>query len=257
MAARGRGARPQAGHGRHFLRSAGLASEIVASAGVRKGELVVEIGAGFGRLTAPLRRAGARVVAVELDPELAGSLRRRYGGDHVRVVEADFLTLAPPAEPHRVVGNVPFAITTPILRRLLDDPASALTSADLIVSDGLVRKRAATRPSTLLALRWQPWWRLQAERHLPAACFDPKPRVDAGLLTIRPRRPALLPPQQAAAYRAFLEAGFTRDARPVRRALAVSPRTWKRFARTRGLSPDARPHDLDVWDWIALFGLAA
>ena len=257
MAARGRGARPQAGHGQHFLRSAGLAAEIVASAGVRQGELVVEIGAGFGRLTAPLRGAGARVVAVELDPGLAGSLRRRYGGDQVTVVESDFLALAPPAEPHRVVGNVPFAITTPILRRLLDDPVSALVRADLIVQDGLVRKRAATRPSTLMALRWQPWWQLQAERHLPAACFDPPPRVDAALLAIRPRRPTLLPPERAAAYRAFLEAGFTRDARPVRRALGLPPRTWKRVARGRGLSPDARPHELDVWDWVALFGLAA
>jgi 23S rRNA (adenine-N6)-dimethyltransferase len=256
VAARGRGTRPQSGHGRHFLRSAGLAGEIVASAGVREGELVVEIGAGFGRLTAPLRTAGARVVAVELDPELARSLRRRYGGEQVTVVEADFLTLPRPAEPHRVVGNVPFAITTPILRRLLDDPGSALRGADLIVQDGLVRKRAETRPSTMLALRWQPWWRLQAERHLPAACFDPPPRVDAALLAIRPRWPALLPGGQAAAYRAFLEAGFTRDARPVRRALALPPRTWKRFARARGLAPDARPHELDVWDWVALFGVA-
>jgi len=255
VAARGRGTRPQTGHGRHFLRSPGLAREIVASADVREGELVVEIGAGFGRLTAPLHSAGARVVAVELDPDLARSLRRRYGGGRVTVVEADFLTLEPPAEPHRVVGNVPFAITTAILRRLLDDAGSALKGADLIVQDGLVRKRAATRPSTMLALRWQPWWQLQAERHLPAACFDPPPQVDAALLAIRPRRPALLPAERAASYRAFLDAGFTRDARPVRRALALPPRTWKRFARARGLAPDARPHELDVWDWVALFGL--
>jgi 16S rRNA A1518/A1519 N6-dimethyltransferase RsmA/KsgA/DIM1 with predicted DNA glycosylase/AP lyase activity len=257
VAARPGGTRPQTGHGRHFLRSATLAAEIVASAGVREGELVVEIGAGFGRLTAPLRGAGARVVAVELDPGLAESLQRRYGGERVTVLGADFLAVKLPAEPYRVVGNVPFAITTAILRRLLDDPASGPWRADLIVADGLVRKRAATRPSTLLALRWQPWWRLEAERRLPAACFDPPPRADAALLAIRRRRPALLPVERAAAYRAFLERGFTRDARPVRRALGLPPRTWKRFARGRGLPADARPHELDVWDWVALFGLAA
>ena len=216
---------------------------------------MVEIGAGLGRLTAPLRTAGARIVAVEIDPRLAESLRRRHGGAGVTVIEADFLTLPPPGEPHRGLGNVPFAITTPILRRLLDDPASRLRRADLIVQDGLVRKRAATRPSTLLSLRWQPWWELHAERHLPAACFDPPPRVDAALLTARRRRPALLPTEQAAAYRMFLAAGFTRDARPVRRALGLPRRTWKRFARGRGLPTDARPHELDVWDWVALFGL--
>jgi 23S rRNA (adenine-N6)-dimethyltransferase len=256
VAARPGGPRPQTGHGRHFLRSAGLAAEIVASAGVREGELVVEIGAGFGRLTAPLRAAGARIVAVEIDTGLAESLRRRHGGAGVTVLEADFLTLTPPAEPYRVVGNVPFAITTAILRRLLDDPASPLRRADLIVQEGLVRKRAATRPSTLLSLRWQPWWQLHAERHLPAACFDPPPRVDAALLAVRRRRPALLPAERAAAYRAFLDVGFTRDARPVRQALRLPPRTWKRFARSRGLPPAARPHELDVWDWVALFRLA-
>lgn len=217
---------------------------------------MVEIGAGFGRLTAPLRTTGARVVAVEIDPGLAGSLRRRHGGHRVTVIEADFLTVTPPAEPHRTLGNVPFAITTPILRRLLDDPASQLRRADLIVQDGLVRKRAATRPSTLLSLRWQPWWELRTERHLPAACFDPPPQVDAAVLSARRRRPALLQAGQAPAYRAFLEAGFTRDARPVRRALGLPPRTWKRFARSRGLPVDSRPHELDVWDWVALFGLA-
>ena len=255
MAAGSRGPRPQTGHGRHFLRSAALAAEIVGSAGVREDELVVEIGAGFGRLTAPLRSAGARVVAVEIDAGLAESLRRRQGGGRVAVVQADFLTLTPPAEPHRALGNVPFGITTAILRHLLDEPASHLRRADLIVQDDLVRKRAVTRPSTLLSLRWQPWWELHAERHLPAACFDPPPRVDAALLTVRRRRPALLPEEHAAAYRTFVAAGFTRDARAVRRALGLPPRTWKRFARGRGLAIDARPYELDVWDWVALFGL--
>jgi 23S rRNA (adenine-N6)-dimethyltransferase len=256
VAARGRGAHARPGTGRHFLRSARLAAEIVAEAGVRPDELVVEIGAGFGRLTAPLQRAGARVVAVELDPGLAAALRRRLGCDRLTVVEADVLTLPPPAEPHRVAGNIPFAITTPILHRLLDDPCSLLQRADLIVQDGFARKRTSSRPSTLLALRWLPWWRLHAERRLPAACFDPPPTVDAALLTIRRRMPGLLAAADAEAYRAFLERAFTRDARPVRRTPPLPPLTWKRFARDRGLRLDARPHELDVWDWVALFALA-
>jgi 23S rRNA (adenine-N6)-dimethyltransferase len=256
VAARGRGAPARPGSGRHFLRSARLAAEIVATADVGPGDLVVEIGAGFGRLTAPLQRTGARVVAVEVDPALAASLRRRYARGPLTVIEADVLTLPAPAEPHRVVGNIPFAITTPILHRLLDDPRSLLQRADLIVQDGFARKRASSRPSTLLVLRWLPWWQLHAERHLPAACFDPPPVVDAALLTVRRRPRALLAAADAGAYRAFLERAFTRDARPVRRTTPLGPLTWKRFARDRGLRLDARPHELDVWDWVALFTLA-
>ena len=246
---------PPAG-GQHFLRSGRLAGEIVAAADVRPDELVVEIGAGFGRLTAPLLRAGARVVAVELDPALAASLRRRHAGARLTIVQADFLHTPAVTEPHRVLGNIPFAITTPILHRLLDHPATPLRRAELIVQDGFARKRAATRPTTLLALGWLPWWRLQTERHLPAACFDPRPAVDAAVLAIAPRRPALLAPCDAPGYRAFLREGFTRDARPVRRAIAIPPRTWKRFARERGLHTAARPHELDVWDWVELYRIA-
>jgi 23S rRNA (adenine-N6)-dimethyltransferase len=255
VAAQGRGTRLPPPGGQHFLRSPRLADEIVASAGVRPDELVVEIGAGFGRLTAPLLARGARVVAVELDPELAEALRRRHGGPRLAVVCGDVLAQPAPRGPHRVVGNIPFGITTPVLRRLLDDPAGPLERADLIVQEGFARKRVASRPSTLLALAWLPWWELAAERHLPAACFDPPPSVDAALLAVRRRRPPLLHPSGAAAYRAFLRTGFTRDARPVRRALAVPPRAWKHLARDRGLRLDARPHELDVWDWVALFQL--
>jgi 23S rRNA (adenine-N6)-dimethyltransferase len=227
----------------------------VVAAGVRPEELVVEIGPGFGRLTAPLLAAGARVVAVELDPSLAAALRRRHGGPLLAVVEGDFLATARPHEPHRVLGNVPFAITTPVLRRLLDDPCAPLERAELIVQAGFARKRASPRPSSLLALGWLPWWRLEATRHLPAACFDPPPAVDAALLTVRRRRPVLLDAAHAAAYRAFLRSGFTRDARPVRQAVPVPPRAWKHLARDRGLALDAHPHELDVWDWVALFAM--
>jgi len=256
VAAHGRGASLPPAGGQHFLRSPRLAAEIVAAAGVRAGELVVEIGPGFGRLTAPLLQAGARVVAVELDPDLAASLGRRHAGLQLTVVRGDFLTTSRPRERHRVLGNIPFAITTPVLRRLLDDPAGPLDRAELIVQDGFARKRAAARPTTLLALGWLPWWQLAVERHLPAACFDPPPAVDAALLTARRRAPALLEPGRAPAYRSFLRAGFTRDARPLRRVVPISPREWKRLARDRGLPLDARPHELDVWDWVELFRIA-
>jgi 23S rRNA (adenine-N6)-dimethyltransferase len=256
VAARERGTSLPPAGGQHFLRSGRLAGEIVAAADVRPDELVVEVGAGFGRLTAPLLRAGARVVAVEIDPVLAASLRRRHTDARLTVVAADFLHTPAVTEPHRVLGNIPFAITTPILHRLLDQPPTPLRRAELIVQDGFARKRAASRPTTLLALGWLPWWRLVIERHLPAACFDPPPAVDAAVLSIAPRRPELLASSDAPAYRAFLREGFTRDARPVRRALAIPPRTWKRFARDRGLATTARPHELDAWDWAELYRIA-
>ena len=120
------------------------------------------------------------------------------------MVEGDVLSLALPAEPFRLWGSLPFGRTTDILRRLLDDPASALQRADVIVQWEVARKRAASPPATLLSTAWAPWWELRLTRRIPAAAFRPVPRVDAGLLAITRRDPPLLPPAMARAYASFL-----------------------------------------------------
>ena len=113
------------------------AERLVAESGVARGDLVLDIGAGDGALTAPLVELGARVVAFELHPGRAAALRRRFGDD-VRVVQADAADLRLPRRPFRVVANPPWSITDPLLRRLLH-PASRLVRADLLL------KRSATR----------------------------------------------------------------------------------------------------------------
>jgi 23S rRNA (adenine-N6)-dimethyltransferase len=254
VVARSRGHHARLANGRHLLRSPRLAAELVAGAGIARSDVVVEVGAGTGRLTAPLARAAGCVMVVELDPVLAAGLRRRFGGDPtVAVVEGDALIVPFPAEPHRVAGNVPFHITTALLRRLLDDPASPCLAADLIVQDGLARKRCALRPCTMLSLSWLPWWRLSIERLLPAGSFEPRPSVDAAVLAARRRAPALLPAERAPAYRALLRRAFDRADRPVRHTAGPGGAAWKRLVRDRGLPFDARPRQLDVWDWVALF----
>ena len=254
MVARGRG-HARLADGQHLLRSPRLALEVVAAAGVARSDLVVEVGAGTGRLTAPLAGAAGRVIAVELDPHLADGLRRRFARDpHVTVVEGDALLVPLPSRPHRLAGNVPFGITTALLRRVLGDPASPCTAADLIVQEGLARKRCAMRPCTMLSLSWLPWWSLSIERLLPAGSFEPPPSVGAAVLAARRRTPALLPAERAPAYRALLRRAFDRADSPVRVTVRPGGAAWKRLARDRGLPRDARPRHLDVWDWAALFG---
>ena len=252
MAAQSRGRRAD---GQHFLRSQRLADELVAAACVLPAELVVEVGAGSGRLTEPLRRAARRVIAVELDPGLAAGLERRFERHpSVAVLRGDVLAVPFPREPFRVVGNVPFGVTTALLRRLLDDLRGPVTRADLIVQEGLARKRTSPRPCSMLALSWLPWWQIGVERHLPAACFQPRPAVDGAMLVARRRTAPLIDPADHGRYRALLGRAFGRAQSPVRQTLGLPPRRWKALARERGLAVDARPTQLDVWDWAAAFG---
>jgi len=230
---------------RHLLRSSELARSIVDDACVPAGALVLDLGAGTGRLTRELARTNARVVAVEVDALYAETLRRRFAADsRVAVVEADALRVPLPREPFRVVANLPFGRTTAILRRLLD-AETPLEQADVIVEWDLARKRAAVWPSTALGVCWGARHELTVVRRLPRSCFEPPPSVDAGVLRIVPRRRPLIQQQDARRFDAFVREGFERGL----------PRTpaLKRQARRLGISPGAAPRELDVHQWAALY----
>jgi 23S rRNA (adenine-N6)-dimethyltransferase len=137
---------------------------------------VLDIGAGEGALTAHLMRAGAQVVAVELNAQRACVLRERFPG--VTVVHADAESLRLPGRPFRVVANPPYGISSSLLRTLLA-PGSRLTAADLVLQRAVVRRYASGA-----ARRFS----LTAGLALPRRAFLPPPQVDSAVLVIRRRR---------------------------------------------------------------------
>ena len=160
------------------------ARQIVDDAGIAPGDLVLDIGAGTGGLTAPLVAAGARVVAVELHPVRCRILRRRFADANVVVVQADAGDLRLPRRPFRVVANPPFALTTALLKRILQ-PGSALVTADLVVPRHAARRW--TLPSAHGAHRWQQVYAPSTGRSLPARAFRPPATQPVAVLRIRRR----------------------------------------------------------------------
>jgi len=203
--------------GQNFLRRA-VAERVVDEAGVVPGELVLDIGAGAGALTLAAAERGARVLAVEIDPDWARRLRSLARSSSFRgritVVEADFLGWRLPRQPFRVLSCPPFGATTSILHRLLDRPSHALQRADLVVQWEVARKRAATPPDTLVSTAWAPWWAFSLGRRIPAREFRPVPRVDAGVLTVVRRSPPLLPVELAPSFGGFVRRHWPFSAPP-------------------------------------------
>ena len=153
------------------------AARIVSDAGVRPGDLVLDIGAGKGALTEHLVDAGARVLAIELHPGRAAYLRRRFATADVKVVEIDAATsLLLPHRPFRVIANPPYTISSALVRTLTVRD-SRLIRADLVLQRAFIRKAAAVAPGR---------WRAEVGMPLPRNAFHPPSRVDSALLVLRP-----------------------------------------------------------------------
>ena len=230
---------------------------LVDGSGVGDGDLVVDIGAGNGLISAALVRRGAHVLAIERDPSLAERLRAKFATwPAVTVVEADVLETPLPAGPFRVVANIPFGITTKILRRLLD--SDGLARADVIVQAEVARKRGTGGRGTLLNACWEPWFEFGTGARIAATAFRPRPRVDAAVLIVTRRSRPLVDPESRQDYVDFVTAVFE-GARPTVASALTREIRRSRFAglaQELGFGVNALPSQLDVHQWAGLFHAA-
>jgi 23S rRNA (adenine-N6)-dimethyltransferase len=155
------------------------AERLVDAAGVRPGELVIDLGAGDGSITVPLAAAGARVIAVELHPARAATLRGRVSGLDVRVVEMDAGRFRYPDRRVRIVANPPFGLASSLIRAAIGHPGMA--ALDLVLPRQVARRwvadqHRATRRS-----------RARLGPALPRQAFSPSPQVDCTVLQLRRR----------------------------------------------------------------------
>jgi 23S rRNA (adenine-N6)-dimethyltransferase len=217
---------------------------------------VIEWAAGRGAVTLPLARLGRPVEAVEIDPRSVGRLGRIVPGN-VTVTRDDILRHAPPSGPYDLVCNVPFHLTTPVLRRLFT--LADWQRAVLITQWEVARKRAAVGGTTLLTAQWWPWYSPRLDRRIPAGAFRPRPSVDAGLLVIDRRADPLLPVTRRRDYQRFAAAVFNGPGRGVHAVLerqGLARGDVRRWAREHHVGPTALPRDLDVRAWVGAYRLA-
>lgn len=216
---------------------------------------VVEWAAGRGAITRRLALLGRPVEAVEIDRRSVTHLRRTLGA-HVAVTHGDILRHAPPTRAYDLVSNVPFHITTPLLRRLLSLPG--WQPAVLITQWEVARKRAGVGGTTLLTAQWWPWYMFALDGRIPASSFAPRPSVDAGLLIVDRRPSPFVPIAQRSAYQLFVKRVFGGPGRGVPDVLVragIGASAVRQWARRHDVDSGTLPRDLDARAWITAYGM--
>ena len=242
---------PRKRFGQHFLADAAVIDAIVDAIDPRPGQAVVEIGPGLGAMTGPLRDRLDALTVIELDRDLAARLRRdsKLNVIEADVLKVDFAALADAAgRPLRVVGNLPYNISTPILFHLLE-VADRVQDQHFMLQKEVVDRMAAepgNKDFGRLTVMLQ--WRYHIENVLdvPPESFDPPPRVDSAVVRMQPW------PQPVAVPVALLSELVTVAFSQRRKLLRHTLGRWLEARGVSGFDVQRRAEEVPVADYLAL-----
>jgi 16S rRNA (adenine1518-N6/adenine1519-N6)-dimethyltransferase len=211
--------KPKKHLGQNFLKDDLVIEQIIFASQVKEGEKVLEIGPGTGMLTKALAATGARVTAIEFDRDLIEHLNRQFiESENVSILEGNILdihlaelleNLGYEHRRYKIVANIPYYITAPIIRALLS-LRSQPESMTLMVQDE-VADRLCARPGgmSLLSLMAQYYATVEKKFFVKKECFDPIPKVDSAVIQVTPKR--TYDPEEDRKIFRVARAGFLQD----------------------------------------------
>ena len=250
--------RPRKRFGQHFLHDESVVARIVRAIAPRPGERIVEIGPGLGALTGALLQACENLDVIELDRDLAAKLRAEHDGDRrLRVhtgdaLQFDFQQLVSPGERLRVVGNLPYNVSTPLLFHLLDQ-APIIADMHFMLQREVVGRLVA-EPGGKDYGRLTVMVRLRCESEklfdVGAGAFRPAPRVTSAVVRLRVREQAGAELADLPTFRRLVSHLFSRRRKTLRNSLRgqLSEADLEKL----GIDPNARPETLDLSEFAAL-----
>jgi len=255
------GLRPDKSLGQNFLTDPNILEKIVQIAGVTPDDSVLEIGAGLGHLTAHLAQRARSVTAVEIDRRFLPILAEQLAPyPNITLVEGDILQLENADlmqdDQYLVVANIPYYITSRIIRKLLE---ASLKPREIILTiqyEVAQRVCADSGKLNLLALSVRMYGKPSLETRIPAGAFYPSPKVDSAVIKIDLHPEPLLPREQREKFFQLVKAGFLHRRKTLRNSLskgmAWSPQQAAELLESVGIDPRRRAETLSIQEWIQL-----
>lgn len=243
--------------GQHFLGDVGIIDRIVRAIDPQPGDRIVEIGPGQGALTIPLLKRHGALTVIEFDRDLLPGLDRiRETHGALDVVNADVLTVDLTAlagdAPMRLVGNLPYNISSPILFHALEH-AAAIRDMHFMLQKEVVDRMAAGPGSKVygrLSVMLQAFAKVTPLFGVPPGAFRPPPKVDSAVVRMVPRPPAEIGVEDASAFSQLVKAAFSQRRKTLRNALSAIADA--EHIEACGVDPGARAEAVSVSDFVAL-----
>ena len=248
---------PKKNLGQHFLTDRGIIEHIVHAVDPRPGDNLVEIGPGQGAITFPLLKKHGKLTVIEFDRDLITPLSEAAHGVgeltivHKDVLQVDFDKLAGEGR-IRLVGNLPYNISSPILFHALDHAASIREMVFMLQKEVVDRMAAGPGSKVYgrLGVMLQAWCQVQPLFVVPPGAFRPPPKVDSAVVRLIPRDPATIGIADRTRFAEVVRAAFGQRRKTLRNALngVCGPDQFE----AAGVSPDARAEQIGVAAFIAL-----
>lgn len=242
--------------GQHFLVDETVLDSVIENGGVRPGERVLEIGPGIGVLTERLLKEGARVTAVELDERMIPLLQEFTASDGhphpaLEIIAGNALHVPFPTEPYRIVANIPYHITSPLLRHAFLESERSPLSLTLLIQREVAERICETHDRGLLTIVVALFGKARLVRHVPPIAFLPPPAVDSAVLHIDCYEKPLVDGLALDHLLWTLKMGFHQKRKMLRTTLGHLP-GGKDALEGAGIAGDRRPQTLTPVEWIAV-----
>ena len=245
--------------GQHWLADQAALEAMLDAADIDEHDVVLEIGPGPGALTELLVERAGQVVAVEFDRELARQLPRRVSAPNLTVHQIDILqfdlTQLPPD--YTVCANIPYYLTSKLLRTLSESTNPPSVVALLVQKEVAERIAASPGDMSLLSVSVQWYFRAELREVVPAASFIPAPKVDSQIIKLTRRVKPLFADVDIKVFFQLVKAGYSARRKTLHNSLSGGLRLSKDevsdLLEHAGLSKIARPQELSLEDWHALY----